>query len=170
MYQIMYRVASRLCSYKAPARSGADNNCDLVRMHEFHADSAHSAPLEPASIGERIRKRRRELRLTQRQTGNILGSTESTVNNLERMRTQPEACFVPTIVEFLGTDPLPEPGTFAERLIHSRRLLGLSRAECSWRTGIDESCLAGWERGRTKPLPRSVARLQKFFGWDDRAA
>ena len=71
-------------------------------------------------------------------------------------------------MEFLSTNPLPEPSTFAERLVYSRQSLGLSRAECSRRTGIDESYLAAWENERTTPLLRSIARLSRFFGWGER--
>ena len=101
----------------------------------------------------------------QRELARQLGTTASTVNNWERGRTHPEVRFLPAIIRFIGANPLPEPSTFAERLIYSRQRLGLSRAECARRTGIDVSCLAGWESARTTPLPRSVARLQAFFGW-----
>ena len=103
--------------------------------------------------------------MTQKQVAETIGTTASTVNNWERGRSRPEVRFLPTIIRFRGANPLPEPATFAEHLAFSRRLLGLSRLERTRRAGINESCLAAWESGRTRPLPRSVARLSSFFGW-----
>ena len=67
----------------------------------------------------------------------------------------------------LATNPLSKRGTCVDRLIYSRLLLGLSRAESSSRTGVDASCLAGGECGRTQPLPRSIAPLQTLMDGEE---
>jgi transcriptional regulator with XRE-family HTH domain len=58
---------------------------------------------EPKTLGERIRRRRLQLRLLQRELGERLGVTESTVSNWECGRTEP-APFVRTRVHALLGD------------------------------------------------------------------
>lgn len=157
----------------APRRSSrtrrgirAERNCTLNRAYVLAGGEEEPTPDTASHVGLLIRQRRRELRRLQRQVAEIIGTKACTIINWERGRRSPDVRFYPTIIRFLGNNPLPKPSTFAERLIYSRRSLGLSRAECTRRTGINESSLAGWESGRTIPLPRSVARLQEFFGWE----
>ena len=65
-------------------------------------------PKELVTIGDHIRKRRLDLRLTQKRVAAILGVNECTVWNWENNRTKPLPSLKARIGEFLGC--LPESG------------------------------------------------------------
>lgn len=122
-------------------------------------------PKELRTVGDHIRKRRLDLSLKQAEVAALLGTSESTINNWERHRSSPETRFYPGIISFLGYNPLPDSTTFAERLVYSRMTLGLSQREAAELIGTDQSCVAGWELGMTKPTAASAARVAKALGW-----
>ena len=77
---------------------------------------------------------------------------EATIYNWESNRKSPQLRFIPRIIEFLGYVPDVAPATtLGERIITSRRLLGLSQREIANRLGIDPSMLGRWERGEGRP-------------------
>jgi len=62
---------------------------------------------EPKTLGEHVRRRRLELRLSQRQAAHRLRVNPWTVLNWEKGHTEPPIEAVPAIVRFLGYDPFP---------------------------------------------------------------
>jgi transcriptional regulator with XRE-family HTH domain len=54
------------------------------------------------TIGERVRHHRIRRRMLQREVGELLGVTESTVNNWERGRTTPAPSVLPRVLAFLS--------------------------------------------------------------------
>jgi DNA-binding XRE family transcriptional regulator len=78
----------------------------------------------PQTLGEHLKKRRRELGLLQRETAEMLGVSTDTVVNWEKDRTKPVAAQFRPVVAFLGYDPTPEPRTLADRLAAKQRTLG----------------------------------------------
>jgi DNA-binding transcriptional regulator YiaG len=103
---------------------------------------------EPRTLGEHIKKRRLELMLTLKETGKLLATDEWSVINWEKGRTVPKVYRLPSIIRFLGYNPLPEPRTIAERLVAKRLELGWSRKVASRHLGIDQSTLRDWEQGK----------------------
>jgi transcriptional regulator with XRE-family HTH domain len=59
---------------------------------------------EPQTLGERIKKRRLELGLSQKQTGKVLGVTSFTVLNWEKGKTGPRGESMAKIMGFLFAD------------------------------------------------------------------
>jgi len=55
------------------------------------------------TLGDRLRKRRQDVGLRQRDVATLLGVDEMTVNNWERGRTCPASWLVSRIVGFAGT-------------------------------------------------------------------
>ncbi|MCX5857577.1 MAG: helix-turn-helix transcriptional regulator, partial [Deltaproteobacteria bacterium] len=53
-------------------------------------DQQNGYPKSPKKIGERIRKRRMDLKLFQRDVAGIIGVTENTINNWENCEIKPE--------------------------------------------------------------------------------
>jgi DNA-binding XRE family transcriptional regulator len=76
------------------------------------------------TLGEHLKKRRRELGLLQREAAEMLGVSTDTVVNWEKDKTTPVASQFRPVVAFLGYDPTPEPQTLAERLEAKQRRLG----------------------------------------------
>lgn len=79
------------------------------------------------TLGEHLKKRRRELSLLQREAGNRMGVSAETVANWENDKTKPVPSQFKPVVAFLGYDPKPQPRTLAERVeaTHSWLLLPL---------------------------------------------
>jgi transcriptional regulator with XRE-family HTH domain len=73
-------------------------------------------PEKPQTLGEHLKKRRRELGLLQREAAERMGVSTDRVVNWENDKTAPVAAQFRPVVAFLGYDPTPEPQTLAERL------------------------------------------------------
>ena len=71
----------------------------------------------PATLGEHIRARRRELRLLQKEAAAEIGVTTDTVHNWETGKTDPPIGVMPQVLTFLGYDPFDEPQTLPERML-----------------------------------------------------
>ena len=117
---------------------------------------------EPQTLGEHVRKRRLELRLTQKQAAERLGVNPWTVLNWEKDHTEPPIESMPTIIRFLDYDPFPVAKNIPERLLATRRAMGWSIKEAAWQLGVDEGTWGAWEQGKTILFRRHrllVARL-----------
>ncbi len=107
-------------------------------------------------MGEHVRKRRGELKLSQREAGRLLGVTSFTVLNWEKGKTEPPIAALPAILRFLGYNPFPEPANLPERLLAIRRQMGWSIKEAARHLGMDERTWGDWERGTTHVRRGSV--------------
>jgi transcriptional regulator with XRE-family HTH domain len=102
---------------------------------------------EPQTLGEHVRKRRLELRLTQKQAAQRIGVNPWTVLNWEKDHTEPPIESIPVIIRFLGYDPFPKPTTIPERLLAKRRTMGWSIKEAAMQLGVDHGTWGDWEEG-----------------------
>lgn len=100
----------------------------------------------PVTVGDHIRKRRRELGLLQREAAERIGVTECSVYNWENGVSSPDFRKLPAIIAFLGYNPVPEPTDEAERRKWWRRSKGLSQREPARELGVDPGTLAKRER------------------------
>jgi transcriptional regulator with XRE-family HTH domain len=125
--------------------------------------SSDKYPKEINTLGDHLRKRRLDLGLPQREVADKIGVDETTVNNWERQRTEPEIRFIAPIIEFLGYDPLPQPKSLPERLKTYRLKLGLSQKKLAIKLGIDPSTITRWEVGLHKPANIYRKLLDQFF-------
>jgi transcriptional regulator with XRE-family HTH domain len=103
---------------------------------------------EAIMIGEHIKKRRLDLKLTFKEAGKLLGTDERSIINWEKGQTVPKVYRLPSIIRLLGYNPLPEPRTIGEALVAKRLEFGWSRKVASRHFGIDESTLRDWEQGK----------------------
>jgi transcriptional regulator with XRE-family HTH domain len=74
-----------------------------LRLKTPKPDGRYPAQLQ--RLGGRIRKRRLDLGLLQKEIGDRLGADTRTVNDWEIGRARPGLRFVPRILTFLGYDP-----------------------------------------------------------------
>ena len=127
-------------------------------------------PIELITIGVHLRARRFDLGLLQREVADQIGVTKCTIQYWETNRVTPALRFRPRITKFLGYDPNANtfPGSLSERLKAHRTKLGLSRKKLAALLGIDQSNLAGWERGEHRPTSRSLKLIERFLTWDTR--
>jgi hypothetical protein len=115
-------------------------------------------------LGEHIKKRCLDLKLTLKQAGKLFGTDEWSVINLEKARTVLKVYRLPAIIRFLGYNPLPEPHSIPERLVAKRLEHGWSRKVASRHLGIDESTLRDWEQGKTILLRKHRTLVAELLG------
>ena len=80
--------------------------CGFALTAPIPPDPAY--PTELVTVGNRIRKRRLDLGLLQREVAAEIGVDASSVYNWENGRTEPELRHLPAIIRFLGYDPKVE--------------------------------------------------------------
>ena len=112
------------------------------------------------TLGDHIRKKRVDLGLFQKDIANIIGTNESTIWNWENNYATPYISYLPNIIKFLGYVPFNTScNTLREKIVTSRKLLGLSQRKYAQLIGIDPSTLGKWERGKSTPRPDKLGKL-----------
>ncbi|MBI5769779.1 MAG: XRE family transcriptional regulator [Verrucomicrobia bacterium] len=114
----------------------------------------HGYPALPQTVGEHVRKRRLDLGLGQREAAARIGVHIETLKFWEHGVLKPAIATMPKVLAFLGTNPLPKPTTFAQRLVHHRICHGLRQEELAAHLRINPSTLGRWEAGYLPPPVR----------------
>lgn len=120
-------------------------------------------PKELKTLGDYLRKRRLDLKLLQREVGQRIGVVEASIWNWEDGRVSPEVKHLPAIIAFLGYNPIPKPDTLRAQLVWHRQGKGWTQKVFAQALGIDQSTLAGWERGERKPMGKYLALVTTAF-------
>ncbi len=124
----------------------------------------------PQTLGQHLKKRRRELRLLlQRQAAATIGIDLFTYINWERDRTRPVASRFRPMVAFLGYDPSPAATTLAERVQAKRRALGVTFDQVAQHLGWDHGSLYHYVVGVWRMKPERAAVLEAFLAADPSA-
>lgn len=118
---------------------------------------------EPKTLGEHLKKRRKELGLLQREAGERMGVSAETVANWEKDRTEPVAAQFRPVVAFLGYDPTPARSTLAGRFETKQRSLGVSLAQVARFLGWDPGSLRRYLDGTWRISPDRRHTLETFF-------
>jgi DNA-binding XRE family transcriptional regulator len=104
--------------------------------------------------------------LLQRGAASELGIDAGTLWNWENDRAEPATRNWPSIIRFLGFNPL-EPGiTLPERIRTFRRLSGASQERLASLLEVDETTVWAWEKGRRAPAVRHRVRLDALLSRD----
>ena len=118
----------------------------------------------PETLGQHLKKRRRQLGLLKREAANRMGILTETYANWEKDRTLPVAAQFRPVVEFLGFDPSPPPTTLRERLTAKRRALGATFEQVANYLGWDSGTLSRYLNGTWSIPPARAAALDTFLG------
>jgi DNA-binding XRE family transcriptional regulator len=105
----------------------------------------------PKTLGQRLKKRRLELKLFQKDLRELFKLEKETYVNWEKDKCIPSMRHFPMLIEFLGYDPMPTAISLGEKLMSYRRKNGISRKALAKEIGVDEATLQGWETGGRKP-------------------
>jgi transcriptional regulator with XRE-family HTH domain len=101
-----------------------------------------------------------DLELCQKQVAEQIGVSQATIWNWECHESSPQARDIPAIIRFLGYDPFPSPQSLAERLVTSRKVIGVTQKEMAKRLRLDPATLARWEQDKSRrPLPETVWKV-----------
>ena len=117
----------------------------------------------PQTLGEHLKKRRKEHGLLQREAAARMGIGIDTYANWENGRTKPVAAQFRPVVQFLGCDPTPEAKTLAERLEAKRRVLGATHSQIAGYLGWDPGTLRRYLNGTWRMPPARAATLDAFL-------
>jgi transcriptional regulator with XRE-family HTH domain len=118
----------------------------------------------PQTLGEHLKKRRKELGLLQREVAGQMGVNTWTYLNWEKGKTEPVASQFRPVIEFLGYDPTPEPKTLADRLQVRRRATGMTFEQVAAYLGWDPGSLTRYLNGTWRISPGRSAALEAFLG------
>lgn len=121
-------------------------------------------PHKPKTLGERIRQRRLNRGLTQRNLGMWLGCCYQSVARWERDLGEPGPRRWPDLEAVLGPGLLAGPKDLAGQIRTARLRLGLTQAELARRARVDERTVRNCERGVRAPRRGTLKRLWMAIG------
>lgn len=108
----------------------------------------------PVTLGDKIRNRRLELHLLQKDIAQTFGVTEDCITNWENNLSQPETRYLPDIIQFLRYIPFRmNLQNFNERLHYYRLTQGFTHKQMGQLFEVDGSTIGAWEQN--KHLPRA---------------
>ncbi len=143
---------------------------DMVALPFCHLEFRAKKPLPEAypkelrTIGDHVRKRRLDLKMTQREVAEILRVDKTTVWNWESNRTEPLTRHLPSITLFLGYCPFEASGqSLGERLRDYLRKYGLSQKKLAKEIGIDPSTLSRLEKNNPRCFKKVVEIATDFL-------
>jgi transcriptional regulator with XRE-family HTH domain len=120
-------------------------------------------PANPQTVGDRLKKRRDEHGLYQKDAAALLGVNQSTLIGWEKGRKDPAIQIWPRAIKFLGYDPHGEPRMLGKRFLAARRRLGITQEQAAKLASVDEESFRLWELGKRKPSPTSLMKIEEFF-------
>jgi len=98
--------------------------------------------------------------MLQKDVAKIIGTSTDTICYWENNRATPYISYIPNIIKFLGYVPFDTScDTLREKIVTSRKLLGLSQRKYARLIGIDPSTLGKWEQGKSTPRPDKLEKL-----------
>lgn len=117
----------------------------------------------PQTLGEHLKKRRRELGLLQREAGERMGVSAETLANWEKDKTKPIPSQFKPVVAFLDYDPTPTPSTLAGHVEAKRRGLGATLDQVARYLGWDAGSLRQYLNGKWQVSRDRADALEKFL-------
>lgn len=136
--------------------------CKITLKAQKPAPDAYPKKLK--TLGDHLRKKRLDLKLLQKEVAQKIGVEESTIWNWENNYSSPSLYFVPKIIKFLGYMPdCTKGGTLGEKIVASRKILGLTQKELARLLGVDPSTLRKWERNKSQPHKRLLIKIKALF-------
>lgn len=118
----------------------------------------------PQLIGEHIKNRRMQLKLSQSDVAKIFDVCEDSVTGWENSRSIPQIKYYPKLIKFLGYNPFQvDSDTLGARIKKYRIENGLSQEELAKKLGVNESTVFHWEKGTHIPFTSKLKILEKMF-------
>ena len=114
----------------------------------------------PTSLGEKIRNKRLELRLLQKDVAKLIGISEDCLTYWENNRSEPSVRYYPRIIAFLGYYPFSKENNLAGLVKSYRYKYGLTQKKMGKRIGLNGSTICDWETGETKPKGKYLEKLK----------
>jgi DNA-binding transcriptional regulator YiaG len=116
---------------------------------------------EPVTIGDHVRRRRRELGMSQREAAAAIGIHRDALGRWEIRPVLPNVWLMPAVIRFLGYNPHPEPKTFQETIRLARRSVGVNQAKFARLLGVPFGTLQGWDTGKCEPSAQRQRNIKE---------
>ena len=147
------------------------NASSLKRLSEWFAENKPERidkRKKYADLGQRIKTRREEWKLTQGELANHLNVAVANIGNWERNAAIPSPSNLGRISKWLAEDVPERPDTqqaedFAQRIREKRREWGMNLTELAKYLGVDRTTVREWENGFHLPTCANVRRLRLWF-------
>lgn len=118
----------------------------------------------PVTIGEKMRNRRLELGLLQKDVAVVFEVSEDCIVNWENNRFEPQIRYAPKVIEFLGYNPYSdEVASLGDRIKQYRKEQGLSHKKMGKLLGVDASTIGAWEKTKNLPHHKTLMQLNKLI-------
>lgn len=118
----------------------------------------------PTTIGEKMRNRRIELNLFQRDVATLFKVSEDCITNWENDRSGPQIRYMPTIIRFLGINLYKlENESICEKIKLYRNKYGLSYKNAGKIFKVNGTTVSSWEHGKHRPPKKVLMRIHKFL-------
>jgi transcriptional regulator with XRE-family HTH domain len=116
--------------------------------------------------GDHIKTQRLDLKLIKRQLSLNLNVSDITIYLWEKNKVKPSLAQIPKIIKFLGCDPFEiTVETLGDRIKEYRRIHGLTQKKLAEQLEVDQTTLAGWERGEHLPSKKFLNKLAAVLGF-----
>lgn len=117
----------------------------------------------PSTLGQKIRNRRLELGVLQKDVADILHTSVDTITNWENGNTSPQISFYPSIISFLGYFPFNITQETTGGIIKAYRFRkGLSIKNLAKNWQIDEKSLLAYELNKREPSKKLQQKIVHF--------
>ena len=121
-------------------------------------------PTEIKSVGDHLRKKRLDLKMTQKEVAAKLQTNACTYRDWERNQRNPSFRYMLKIIKFLGYIPFDmQFEDLGQRIRAYRQILGLRQKDLARQLAIDPTTIAYLEKGKHKPGKRVARELDGFF-------
>ncbi len=115
----------------------------------------------PYALGKKIRNKRLELGLLQKEVAKILHTSNDTITNWENEKSLPHISFYPDIISFLGYFPFSiKRKTIGEKIIFYRYTNGLTQEDFAKKIGLNESTIFHYEKGIHQPHKTVLKKIE----------
>jgi len=121
----------------------------------------------PVGLGDKLKNRRLELHLFQKDVAKIFNVSEESIVNWENHHRELQIQFYPKLIEFLGYFPFEiDTTTVAGKIKKYRYMNGSIYKEVGKLLSVDASTVRSWELGRSTPNKSTLERLEKLIKTD----
>jgi transcriptional regulator with XRE-family HTH domain len=118
----------------------------------------------PITLGEKLRNRRLDLNLLQKDVAKIIGVSEDTITYWENGRATPQVHLYPKVTRFLGYFPLEvDTLTLGGKIKKYRFLNGINQEELAQKLKVNESTVFHYENGKHKPCPKMLKKFNIYL-------
>lgn len=118
----------------------------------------------PVGLGDKLRNRRLELHLFQKDVAKIFNVSEESIVNWENHHRELQIQFYHKLIEFLGYFPFEiDTTTVAGKIKKYRYVNGFIYKEVGKLLGVNASTIRSWELKKNVPCKSTLEKLEKLI-------